>query len=151
MTELAEMNHQDETTATEPPAACRCMSCDWTGPESAIETPYFWINDLSQRIFPNELVPAGECPECGCLASRDMSPVERRNLLLALKAKGLTYDEVVECLGVKADDSPAAAAAKQQYASDDLEFDETVFLSEADGGAWVSCWAWVDAPTEPEL
>jgi len=127
------------------------MNCNWTGPESAIERPYYSIKAPSQRISPNELVPAGECPECGCLARRAMSAMERRNVLLALKADGLVYAEVVECLGVPAADSPAAAAAKQLYASDDLEFDETVFLSEADGGAWVSCWAWVDAPKEPTM
>ena len=41
-----------------------CQNCNWRG--DANETAP--ICSLDQRISPGEIVPAGECPECGALA-----------------------------------------------------------------------------------
>ena len=53
---------------------CRCDSCGWEGPASALEP---CIRDFDERMgtasecwatFGLTILPAGECPECGCLA-----------------------------------------------------------------------------------
>lgn len=46
----------------------------------------------------------------------------------------------------------AIAAARDEYASDDVEIDDNPSISRADDGTWVSAWVWVpDAePTEDE-
>ena len=41
-----------------------CQNCDWTGFASDLLS----ICDAEERIFPGEIVPAGECPDCGALA-----------------------------------------------------------------------------------
>lgn len=33
--------------------------------------------------------------------------------------------------------------AVAKYASDDVEIDDTAYVSEADNGAWVSAWVWI--------
>lgn len=126
---------------------CECQNCLWSGADADIETPHFWIDDLCQRVFPNEIVPAGECPECGSLAHKKMAAIDRTNLLRILVREGLTFGEVMECMGTRVSESPAAERAVRHYSDDDLQFDDTVMLSEGDGGAWVSCWAWVENPT----
>lgn len=40
-----------------------CQNCDWRGDASELRE----IHDLSQRVSPGELMPSGECPECGAL------------------------------------------------------------------------------------
>jgi len=47
---------------------CRCGNCGWTGPESALRCGLTEIEDFWSRVDPGEVVPAGECPECGGLA-----------------------------------------------------------------------------------
>ena len=41
-----------------------CDDCDWSGVAKQVQP----IESLAERIFPGEIVPVGECPECGCLA-----------------------------------------------------------------------------------
>ncbi len=41
-----------------------CDDCDWTGLADDCQP----IKDPSQRLNAGSEVPAGECPECGCLA-----------------------------------------------------------------------------------
>jgi len=41
-----------------------CDNCAWTGKTLDVQP----IHDLEERIAPGEVVPAGECPECGALA-----------------------------------------------------------------------------------
>lgn len=41
-----------------------CQSCDWEGPIDELDQ----IKDFGQRVAAGETCPAGECPECGCLA-----------------------------------------------------------------------------------
>lgn len=132
--------------AAEEDSDCRCGNCNWQGRESAIKVPFFRINRMEARVEPNELVPAGECPDCGCLAHRVMSQADRARLLVALKGSGVTWAEIAESVGVGRAASAAATRAMQLHATDEIEFDERVFLSEAEGGTWVSCWAWVDTP-----
>ncbi len=47
---------------------CRCDNCTWTGPTSKLGCQLEDVPDLSIRLDPGGEVPAGECPECGCLA-----------------------------------------------------------------------------------
>lgn len=42
----------------------KCANCDWTGDTELLKP----IADIHQRVAPGETMPAGECPECGCLA-----------------------------------------------------------------------------------
>lgn len=44
-----------------------CGDCDWTGDQDDLPEGHHGIEHLSQRIDPGSEVPAGECPECGCL------------------------------------------------------------------------------------
>ena len=45
--------------------AVACNSCDWTGKIADV----YPIHDLGDRVAPDEIVPAGECPKCHALAS----------------------------------------------------------------------------------
>ncbi len=42
----------------------KCANCDWKG--QACDTKP--IKDVQDRPSPGDVVPCGECPECGCLA-----------------------------------------------------------------------------------
>lgn len=46
----------------DPPA--ECQNCDWEGLESEL----YLLADVHQRVAPGEVMPAGECPECGAVA-----------------------------------------------------------------------------------
>lgn len=136
------------TTESTPPVPecdrpCRCSNCSWQGRESALSLPLGWIADAGERIEPNEIAPAGECRNCGALAHREMTTGDRASLLRQLVAAGLTLGDVVRCMGIERDANETALQAARQFANDDLEFDDHVFLSAADGGCWVSCWVWV--------
>lgn len=48
-------------------APCTCQDCDWQGPASALDM----VSEIEERIAAGEIVPAGQCPECGALASLD--------------------------------------------------------------------------------
>ena len=41
-----------------------CNSCEWEGRFQDVNP----IKSIGDRIAPGEIVPAGECPKCGCLA-----------------------------------------------------------------------------------
>ena len=43
---------------------CECANCDWHGTVADVEA----ITDVQERVCAGETVPAGQCPECGCLA-----------------------------------------------------------------------------------
>lgn len=63
---------------------CECSDCDWTGPASNLHS----VSDIEERVSAGEIVPAGECPECGALAhlSEDDNTRERAEIVDALKA-----------------------------------------------------------------
>ena len=44
-----------------------CDSCGWTGDESDLKIRMNNISHLVNRINTGEIVPAGECNECGAL------------------------------------------------------------------------------------
>lgn len=68
---------------------CECGDCDWTGPEEDLGAELCDVEDLFQRIDPGSEVPAGECPECGCLAyivpEENVYASSERGLLEAMK------------------------------------------------------------------
>lgn len=41
-----------------------CSNCEWQGSSDDCDH----ISDIFERVEPGEIMPAGECPECGCLA-----------------------------------------------------------------------------------
>jgi hypothetical protein len=43
---------------------CACQDCGWEGPADDVGD----IADVQERIGAGEIVPAGQCPECGALA-----------------------------------------------------------------------------------
>lgn len=51
----------------QPDKAVACQDCEWTGKAQELEE----ITDIQERIFPGEIVPAGQCPECGACAHLD--------------------------------------------------------------------------------
>ena len=65
--------------------------------------------------------------------------------LLDLKDKGLTFTDCVNAFGVDRDEDPHAQAAAEIYGCDgELEFDDTLVVSNGDDpGAYVMCWRWV--------
>lgn len=59
----------DPSVSTNVPgdASCECCNCGWKGSLSECEA----IADPSERIGVGEVTPAGQCPECSCLAHLD--------------------------------------------------------------------------------
>jgi hypothetical protein len=41
----------------------KCQNCEWTGDDSETKN----IEDVFDRVEPGEIMPYGECPECGAL------------------------------------------------------------------------------------
>lgn len=72
MTKLTAQEFRNLVDHGDPP--CCCGNCTWTGPESATGG-IAGIENLSQRIGPGEVCPAGQCPSCGSLVHLDMSDV----------------------------------------------------------------------------
>ena len=60
----------------EPP--CQCDNCGWEGPQGDLDR----ISDYAERAAPGFMeMPAGQCPECGCLAYfEDEDTREQRRL-----------------------------------------------------------------------
>src|SRR5215475_4876883 len=49
---------------SKPEGWSKCNNCEWEGiPETGLSE----VPDLLERIEPGEIVPSGECPECGAL------------------------------------------------------------------------------------
>lgn len=53
---------------TSPPDMCCCSNCGWSGFYDSLGATLIQIADLGERLDPGSVVPAGECPECGCFA-----------------------------------------------------------------------------------
>lgn len=47
---------------------CECEDCDWHGIADQLGCEFADIPDLYERLDIGSEVPAGECPDCGCLA-----------------------------------------------------------------------------------
>lgn len=58
------IRHEDDD---QDEAEVRCQGCDWTGTEDQVALQGAMIPDLWQRVEPGEVMPFGECPECGAL------------------------------------------------------------------------------------
>ncbi|MBU2765461.1 hypothetical protein HAP94_04470 [Acidithiobacillus ferrivorans] len=65
------------------------------------------------------------------------------DVLTELKRRGLEYAAIPKVFGVPRDENPYAAFAQKHLATDELEFDDHVLLSETDHGCWVSCWSFI--------
>ena len=52
-------------------APVECENCDWVGKAGEMDA----INRLTERVAPGEIMPAGECPECGALCHISTEPL----------------------------------------------------------------------------
>lgn len=65
---------------------CKCDNCEWTGTEDDLGKTLWEIHHLAERLDPGSTVPAGECPECLCLAYIvEERPIAAPDLLPALQ------------------------------------------------------------------
>lgn len=55
-------------------AGVTCGNCQWEGDFGELQCQLDEIPDLAERLDPGSEVPAGECPECGCLCYLDKKP-----------------------------------------------------------------------------
>jgi hypothetical protein len=94
-----------------------CGNCAFETPDPDILVP---AKDLYQRVSPGESLPAGECPECGCLVH-------------ALSTESRASAELIE----------RARARYAMPSDDDIEVDDDARISEGEGGTWVQAWVWV--------
>lgn len=46
-----------------PKEVVSCSNCEWEGSPDEVND----IKDILMRVLPGEIMPYGECPECGCL------------------------------------------------------------------------------------
>lgn len=53
----------EESPAKPKPLLVECANCEWTGDCTEVEA----IEDFWDRVSPGEIMPYGQCPECGCL------------------------------------------------------------------------------------
>ncbi len=44
-------------------ASAECQNCDWRGDPAECRP----LQDVLDRVDPGEVMPIGECPECGCV------------------------------------------------------------------------------------
>lgn len=49
----------------------QCQNCDWKGDAGDVRD----INHLWERVQPGEVMPYGECPECGALCHKAREPL----------------------------------------------------------------------------
>lgn len=61
----------------------------------------------------------------------------------ALHVGTITQADVLRVLGLYDADRKLIEAARAEYASDDISFDDMPLLSKADDGTWVSAWVWI--------
>ena len=52
----------------DPMCGCNDAGCGWKGPARDLGCQIAQVEDFFERVAPGEIVPVGECPECGALA-----------------------------------------------------------------------------------
>jgi uncharacterized protein DUF6874 len=71
---------------------CYCDNCDWTGSEEELGKTINQIHHLAERLDVGGEVPAGECPECACLAYIDKPEISpESNPLDVPKMKTISF------------------------------------------------------------
>lgn len=110
----AEVNDGDE---------CACGNCDWRGPMADTHE----IENIDQRVYAGEIVPAGQCPECGALVHL----VNREPLDYPPQ-----WDDITA--------SPAEIdSARRLYGDDRFQIDGVTQIIREDGGYWIHGRLWV--------
>jgi len=58
----------------------QCQGCGWIGEDDALASRYPDIERLGMRTSPGEIIPSGECPECGALCHVVPMPKAKLNI-----------------------------------------------------------------------
>lgn len=96
-----------------------CASCDWTGDEG--ET--IFLRDAVERVAPGEIMPAGECPQCGAVA----------HLMVPRKPDGPYRPELAAAF------REAARELCNSETGDRIDVAAHAQLEESEGGVIVHC------------
>lgn len=64
----------------------KCPNCSWSGSIGEL----IHTTDLIHRLSPGDIVPEGECPECGALVS-DGGPLIEAAPKLLVRLSAITY------------------------------------------------------------
>lgn len=117
------LQHDDDA------APCLCSNCATTTPFAKLNA----IDDIEQRISPGDEVPAGECPECGCLAYL-VKPKAWTVLLLRPDYIADDYGTDTYMTHVEAENAAAAveAAQTEAYEADHDEDEREEGIGSAD-------------------
>ena len=66
-----------------------CGNCDWTGEQEQCKE----VKDISMRVSAGEIMPAGECPECGALCNpREKFVFQNRDSLKTFSIESVNLD-----------------------------------------------------------
>ena len=90
-----------------------CPNCDWKGATSKLDD----AQDLLQRLEPGDIVPDGQCPDCGALVCESNPLVAAApDLLAALRGMldKFQYDTLPEESGWDEVETARAAIAKAE-------------------------------------
>ena len=73
-----------------------CDNCDWTGTDENIK-PWYYCDDIAERLSPGGTIPAGECPKCGAFAYYTDEP-DTVSLKKSIKEWRDLANNAVDCL-----------------------------------------------------
>ena len=105
------------------PVSCQC--CDWTGRLGELGE----IDRLYERVAPGEIMPAGECPECGALAHLDTTALDYPPEWNQPEASANEVD-----------------SARRTLSGETFRVDTHTHVLREDDGFWVHAWAWISGP-----
>ena len=83
---------------TEGDIPCQCDNCSWEGMSDEVVE----VADLTERVAAGEIMPAGECPECGALAHYEDSAapkLSQQGVLHSLRAELAQLKGQIERMG----------------------------------------------------
>ena len=102
-----------------------CQCCDWTGRLDDLGE----IKRLHERVAPGEVMPAGECPECGALAHLDTTVLDHPPEWNQPEASANEVDN-----------------ARRALSGESFRVDTHTHVIRENSGFWIHAWAWVSGP-----
>jgi len=118
----------------------QCANCDWQG----FDTDCYPVKDVLERVAPGEIMPAGECPECGAVC-HPSKPEFPQLLPVFFKFEATVVSE--GCIWT--DDLGARSMSEAEAVTIDAicnawGWDRSQWPEYEDDDQWQACGAWPD-------